>query len=141
MPELVTWRLIWRRAISPQLETLELLALQAGLARDDKNIIQRHTTRPFHTRPHRHEEPQACCPLAYAIWKSADNIPGITIGEVEEHFARLCARADQIEGHANAVRFFLNWVDDAPRQEMVRELLAEVILALTARAIAMPSSA
>jgi hypothetical protein len=49
-----------------------------------------------------------------------------TVGEVEEYFARVCYEADCNLGEAGAVRYFINWYDETPRDEMRRNLLAEV---------------
>ena len=56
-----------------------------------------------------------------------------TVGEVEETFARVCFEADQRLGEPAAVRYFLNWYDDTPRDEMRKQLLAEVERALADR--------
>ena len=140
MPELATWRLIFRKGVAPQLSVYELLALQAGLQKNDPAIIQGQTTRPDAIGLNRREEPRQCCPVAYAIWKSADNIPGITVGEVDEEFAKVCAKCDQALGYERSIRHFLNWVDDTPRTEMIRDLLAELVLATTARSMELPAA-
>jgi hypothetical protein len=58
----------------------------------------------------------------------------VAVGQVEEHFARCCYQADQNLGEPAACRWFLNWFDAAPRDEMRRELLAEVERELGRRA-------
>jgi hypothetical protein len=49
-----------------------------------------------------------------------------TVGEAEQFFAEMCFKADQRIGEVAACRWFLNWFDDTPRDEMRRELLVEV---------------
>jgi hypothetical protein len=49
-----------------------------------------------------------------------------TVSEVEEFFARACFETDQRLGEPAACRWFLNWYDETPREEMRRQLLAEV---------------
>ena len=66
---------------------------------------------------------EAACALGYCGWQG-DGLE--TVGEVEEFFARACFEADQRLGEPAACRWFLNWFDDTPRDEMRRELLAEV---------------
>ncbi|MBX9582421.1 MAG: hypothetical protein K2X87_19125, partial [Gemmataceae bacterium] len=56
-----------------------------------------------------------------------------SVGEVEEFFARACFEADQRLGEPAACRWFLNWFDDTPRDQMRRELLPEVDRALAER--------
>jgi hypothetical protein len=138
MPELATWRLIWREAVAPQLSDAELEALQAGLIRNDPALIQGRTVQPDPVHKKRLEEPTACCPIAYALWQPKENIPGITVDEVEECFSKLCATAEKITGEPRAIRHFLNWVDDTDRETMRKELLAEMIIALVARSTEPP---
>ena len=54
-------------------------------------------------------------------------------GRSREFFARCCFEADERLGEPAACRWFLNWFDDAPRDTMRRELLAEVDAALAER--------
>jgi hypothetical protein len=73
---------------------------------------------------------EGCCALGYCAWQG-DGLT--TVGEVEEYFARCCYEADCRLGEPAACRWFLNWFDDVSREEMRRELLAEVELALSMR--------
>ena len=50
-----------------------------------------------------------------------------------EFFARMCFEVDQRLGEPAGCRWFLNWFDETPRDEMRRELLAEVNVALAER--------
>jgi hypothetical protein len=59
-----------------------------------------------------------------------------TVGQVEEFFARCCFEADQRLGEPAACRWFLNAYDDWPRDEMRREMLAEVERELAERSAA-----
>ena len=74
---------------------------------------------------------RAACALGYCGWQG-DRLE--TVGQVEEFFARCCFEADQRLGEAAACRWFLNWFDDTPRDEMRQELLAEVERAIADRA-------
>jgi hypothetical protein len=56
-----------------------------------------------------------------------------TVAEVEEFFARMCFEVDQRVGEPAGCRWFLNWFDETPREEMRAELLAEVERALLRR--------
>jgi hypothetical protein len=55
------------------------------------------------------------------------------VGEVETAFAMLCHRVGETMGEPTAIRPFLNHIDEIDRQQMRRELLAEVRLALARR--------
>lgn len=52
---------------------------------------------------------------------------------MEEYFARMCFEIDQRLGEPAGCRWFLNWYDETPRDEMIRLLLAEVNRSLTRR--------
>lgn len=49
-----------------------------------------------------------------------------TVGQVEERFAQLCHGADVAVGEPAAVRWFLNWHDEAPREEVRATLIQEL---------------
>jgi hypothetical protein len=76
---------------------------------------------------------QATCVLGYCGWQGE----GLhTVGQLDEFFQKLCDAADQNFPEPAACRFFLNWYDDTPRDEMRRELFVEVALALRERHVA-----
>lgn len=56
-----------------------------------------------------------------------------TVREVEEFFARMCYEIDLRVGEPAGCRWFLNWFDDTPRDEMRSELLTEVRLVTKTR--------
>lgn len=126
-----SWRLTWREGVAPCLSTPALVALRAGLAADDPRLIQGATTTPPPLMAAQDWPVEAAEPLAFAGWQGEGLA---TVGEVEKHFAETCLGADARLGEPAASRWFLNWWDDTPRAEAVRELLAEVDLALAGRA-------
>lgn len=128
-----SWRNVWRRGFAPHLSTAALEALREGLKNDDPNLLQGCTTKPPPLMAVADWPVEGGDALVYAGWKGE----GLeTVGQVEEHFARCCFEADQRLGEPAACRHFLNWYDDTPRDEMRRELLAEVDLVLLARTLA-----
>jgi len=116
------WRKVWREGLEPQLSTKGLQALKRGLLRDDGRLTQGATTMP--------PPMQGACVVGYSAWQG-DGLE--TVGEIEEVFARTCFEADQRLGEPAAVRYFLNWYDDTPRDEMRKQLLVEVTRALGER--------
>jgi hypothetical protein len=73
---------------------------------------------------------EGCCGIGYCGWKGE----GLqTVGSVDEFFARSCFEADQRLGEPAGCRWFLNWFDDTPREEMRNELLDEVERTLAQR--------
>ena len=125
-----SWRKVWREGIAPQLSTAGLEALQQALVRDDERLLQGSTTTPPPLQCMQECPVEGACGVGYCAWQG-DGLE--TVGEVEEYFARRCFEADQRLGEPAAVRYFLNWFDDTPRDEMRRELLAEVNRTLAER--------
>jgi hypothetical protein len=75
---------------------------------------------------------EGACVVGYCAWQG-DGLK--TVGEVEEVFAKTCFDVDQRIGEPAVVRFFLDWFDDTPRDEMRKLLLPEVNRALTERQV------
>ncbi len=118
-----SWRKVWRDGFAPQISTEALEALRDALANDDARLLQGATTTPPPLRCARDWPVEAACALGYCGWQGE----GLeSVAEVEEYFARLCFEVDRRLGEPAACRFFLNWHDDTPRDEMRQALLAEV---------------
>ena len=126
------WKKVWREGIVPQLSTPGLEALKTALVNNDKRLIQDATTVPPPLQCVQDWPVEASDAIAFAAWQG-DGLE--TVGEVEEFFARTCFECDNALGEPAACRWWLNWFDDAPRDEMRRELLAEVQIVLAARAL------
>jgi len=125
-----SWRKVWREGMAPQLSVAALSALQRALQNDDPRLLQGATTSPPPLECVRDWPVEAACVLGYCGWQGE----GLeTVAEVEEFFARACFEADQRLGEPAACRWFLNWFDDTPRDEVRRELLAEVTRTLARR--------
>ena len=125
-----SWRLVWRDGFVPVLSTAGLESLRDALRGDDPRLTQGSTTTPPPLMCVQDWPVEAACALGFCGWQGDDLE---TVGEVEEFFARVCFEADQRLGEPAACRWFLNWFDDTPRDEMRRELLAEVEKALADR--------
>ena len=124
------WRKVWREGLAPLLSTNGLEVLKRGLLRDDGRLTQGTTTTPPPMQCVLDWPVEGACVLGYCAWQG-DGLE--TVGEVEEMFAQTCFEADQRLGEPAAVRYFLNWYDDTPRDEMRKELLAEVYRTLNER--------
>jgi hypothetical protein len=125
-----SWRNVWRKGVAPLLSLESLEALRQALVNDDPRLVQGATTTPPPLQCVQDWPVEAACALGYCGWRG-DGLE--TVGEVEEYFARMCFEIDQQMGEPAACRWFLNWFDDTPRDEMRRELLAEVEKALGER--------
>lgn len=127
---LEAWRKVWREGLSKVISLDGLKALLVALVADDKRLIQGATTSP----------PPLMCVADWPV-EAADAIgicgwlgEGIeTVGGVEEYFAKRCFDSDQLMKEPAAVRFFLNWADETPRNQMREALLPEVELAIRER--------
>ena len=118
-----SWRKVWRDGLAPHLSTPGLEALRRALIGDDARLLQGATTTPPPLQCVQDWPVEAACVLGYCGWQG-DGLE--TVAEVEEFFAQVCFEADQALGEPAACRWFLNWFDEAPRQEMRSQLLAEV---------------
>ena len=132
-----TWRQVWRDGIVPNASTKGLEALRTALETDDPRLSQGCTTTPPPLMCVMDWPCEGGCGLSFMGWQSGepddDGKPRTTVGQVEEYFAAMCWKCDQSIGEPAGCRWFLNWFDDTPRDEMRRELLAEVELALRGR--------
>jgi len=125
-----SWRKVWREGVEPLVSTEGLEALREALTNDDPRLLQGATTTPPPLMCVQEWPVEAACALGFCGWQG-DGLE--TVAEVEEFFARMCFEIDQRVGEPAGCRWFLNWFDETPRDEMRRELLAEVNRALTAR--------
>lgn len=125
-----SWRKVWREGIAPQLSTAGLEALCKALVNDDERLTQGSTTTPPPLQCTQDCAVEAACGVGYCGWQGE----GLeTVAEVEEFFAKVCYETDRHFGEPTACRWFLNWFDDTPREEMRRLLLPEVTAALAER--------
>jgi hypothetical protein len=125
-----TWRKVWREGVAPQLSTGGLSALQKALQEDDQRILQGATTSPpplhgVRDLGRRGRVRGRLLRLAGRWARDGGGGRGL--------FARVCFEVDKTLGEPAACRWFLNWFDDAPRQEVRGLLLSEVIRTLAER--------
>ncbi len=130
-----SWRKTWRDGVAPLLSTDALRALARALRDDDNRLIQGATTTPPPLECSMQDWPvEAACVLGFCGW-IGDGLE--TVAEVEEFFARMCFEIDQRLGEPADCRWFLNWFDETPRDEMRRLLLPEVKADLARRGAAL----
>jgi hypothetical protein len=127
-----SWRKVWREGVAPLLSQQALAVLKRGLESDDVRLIQGATTTPPPLQCVQDWPVEAACALGYCGWQGE----GLeSVAEVEEFFARVCFEVDNRLGEPAGCRWFLNWFDETPRDEMRRLLLAEVNRAITERVL------
>ena len=125
-----TWRKVWREGLAPLLPTAGLEALRRALTTDDARLLQGATTSPPPLQCVQDWPVEAACVIGYCGWQGEGLV---TVGEVEEFFARMCFEVDQRLGEPAACRWLLNWFDETPRDEVCRALGAEVSRTLAQR--------
>jgi hypothetical protein len=125
-----SWKRCWREGFAPLLSTDHLEVLRLALVNDDSRLLQGVTTEPPPLQCVQDWPVAAACALGYCGWQG-DGLR--TVAEVEGFFAKCCLAADQRLDEPAGCRWFLNWFDDTPRQEMRAELLAEVECTLAER--------
>jgi hypothetical protein len=118
-----SWRKVWRDGLAQHLSTPGLEALRRALVSDDGRLLQGATTTPPPLQCVQDWPVEAACVLGYCGWRG-DGLE--TVAGVEEYFARICFETDQVLGEPAACRWFLNWFDETPREEMRAQLLVEV---------------
>ena len=128
-----SWRKVWRDGLAPLLSTPGLEALRRALLSDDARLLQGATTTPPPLPCVQDWPVEAACALGYCGWQG-DQLE--SVAEVEEYFARMCFETDQRLGEPAAIRWFLNWFDETPREAMRRQLLGEVNRTLAGRGAA-----
>lgn len=131
-----SWRLTWRDGFAPLLTADELTALRDALASDDHRLTQGSTTTPPPLMCVQDWPVEAADAIGFCGAVANGGFGKATVGETEEFFARKCFDADQRIGEPAACRWFLSWFDDTPRDQMRRELLGEVELAIRRREMA-----
>jgi hypothetical protein len=130
-----SWRKVWREGVAPLISSEGLQALARALASDDPRLLQGATTSPPPLQCVQEWPVEAACGIGYCGWQG-DGLE--TVAEVEEFFARVCFEVDMALGEPAGCRWFLNWFDETPRDEMRRLLLAEVNTELAQRRATTP---
>lgn len=131
VPTREAWRKVLTDGLLPLLSDAEFAALADGLERNDVDLIHGRTTDPpplveFVDRPC-----YGACLFSYGPWKARGLV---TVGDVEQAFARLCFEVDLRLGEPCASRHLLNPWDgeslwhDQP-QESVMKAMRPVVLA------------
>ena len=127
-----SWRKVWREGLAPRLSTKALKALAHALEKDDPRLIQGATTTPPPLQCVQDWPVEGACALSFCGWQGEELG---TVGEVEEFFARACFECDKLIGEPAGCRWFLNWFDETPRDEMRALLLPEVKRTLANRRV------
>lgn len=142
------WRATWRNGVAPCLTLEQLIALHDALASDDVRLIQGRTSYPPTIEPpfanDANGQPiEAACVLGYCaaislggFSDSGANTSAAKVLDVGHAFSQLCWRIDEeMLKDTAGCRWFLNWFDETPREQMRRVLLPEVQQVIDARKV------
>lgn len=121
-----SWRKVWREGIHPLLSVEQLEACRNALLTDDLRLIQGATTVPPPMQCTQYWPVEAACLLGLCGVVEHGGFGVATVGDTEETFAKLCFECDRLIGEPAACRFFVNWIDETPRDKMLTALLSEV---------------
>lgn len=134
-----SWRKVFREGLAPLLSEKSLRALYRAVVTDDPRLLQGATTSPPPLVCVQDWPVEAGCALGYCGAVEAGGFKGdlnpCTVAEAEEFFAQMCYQIDQRIGEPAGCRWFLNWFDETPRDEVRRELAAELAMVFTARGL------
>lgn len=133
------WRKVWQQGLAPQISTKGLIALMEALERDFPTLIQHSTTMPPPSEIFAGDPCEGACPIGYTGWQSQENCH--TVAEVEAYFVRVCLACDDVFNELAAVRYWLNFWDETPREVARAALLPEVRDELLRRGVEIGSAA
>ena len=97
---------------------------------NDDCLLQGATTTPPPLQCVQDWPVEAACGVGYCGWQGEALE---TVAEVKEYFAKVCHEVDRRLGEPAGCRWFLNWFDETPRDQMRRELLMELNRSLAQR--------
>ena len=98
-----------------------LAALREACLRDDARLIRGATTAPAADALAWHLPCQGADPLAYALWHGH----GLTtVAQVDESWSELCFLVSEGLGHPAGIAPLLDYLDEAPRGEVLAWLAA-----------------
>lgn len=119
----VSWRRVWREGIAPLLIDDELETLALGLEVDTPMLIQGACALPRPMSDVNESTIIGVDALCYGAWQTGRLATNL---DADDYFARTCHAIDELLGEPAGCRWFLNWYDETPRDEMRVALLAEV---------------
>jgi hypothetical protein len=124
-PEPLAWQRVFRQGLLPDVSTKALHAFRQALAEDSPLLIQGATMNPPELQCVTDWTVEGACGLC---WLAANGTKpnAFTVGELERLFMEAAWECDQRLGELGAIRYWLNWYDDAPREQMQTALLAEI---------------
>jgi hypothetical protein len=125
------WKKVFR-VMTKELSAQQLEFLKKALDDDDPRLLQGSTCYPpelLGSDIMGKLECEGACLIGYAGWKSGIR----TIEGVSEFFRKICNAIDSQFNEPAYCRYLLNWYDESPRDEMRRDVLAEIAIVLSAR--------
>jgi hypothetical protein len=140
-----SWRKAWREGFMPQYSVGALTAFRTALGANDRGLLmQGGTCDPFDLQHGTNAPCKRACGIGFCGWMELAIAGGeyrarsgpnpVRVAEVEESFANACFEADRRLGEPVGCRWFLNWWDEAPWEQVRTVMLAELADNLQQRA-------
>jgi len=130
-----SWKVVLHKGFLPQWSDAQLRRLKEKLETDSPQLTQGSTTTPPPLMCVAEWPMEACCPVCWGALPADCDLEKVTVGETEQAFAKACYEADLLMGEPAACRWLLNWIDDTPRPQMLKELLTEIETELALRMV------
>jgi hypothetical protein len=132
LPAPLAWQRVFRLGILPDVSTKALHAFRQALIEDSPLLIQGSTTSPPALHCVTDWTVEGACGLCW-LTTDGDKPDVFTVGQLERLFMDAAWECYKRLGEPGAIRYWLNWFDDAPRGEMRAALLAEIDRAIAER--------
>lgn len=118
------WKRTLRDGIFPQISTPGLVAVMEALERDFPTLIQHSTTMPPPSMIFAGDPCEGADFIGFTGWQTQEDCH--TVEQVEDYFVRVCLACDDVFNERAAVRYWLTFWDETPRDELRRLVLPEV---------------
>ena len=132
------WRKTWRDGFAVVLPIQGLVGLLAALEKDDQRLLTGATCWPPPLQSCQNDFTEKACGIAWAAaYGAPDSYP---VGELETLFAKACWDASALLGDGSACRYFLSYWDETPREQLRKQMIPELRLAISNRASERPAA-
>jgi hypothetical protein len=128
----IPWQRVLREGFCPHLSDKALASLLGALESNDPRIITGTTTYPPCLDLTRAQTVEMCCPISFTAFAEGLH----RVGEVFDHFEKLCIAANTHFSVPAACRFLLGAIDDCDWSYMRVEMAAVIRGVLSERAVA-----
>ena len=120
----------WQEGIQPSISSTALRSLLEALERDDERLLQGASTSPPPLYPCDSWPCEASCPVCWLLWEGSQEM---SVKEVCEFLGNIASHCEDALQEVGAIRHFMNWWDENPRELVRAKLSAWIAADLAAR--------